>query len=157
MFTSAIAWLGWLPYPAVLLLILFIAITILFSYLEGLSTGWIGLARKFRDKTPSYSYQWRNQDVRLENRLSYYACVHVGADEKGLYMGEGFLFRVGHPPLFIPWSEIQVLSGEHGWLFKRRKLKLGREELVQISISKSFTEELKKAAGRSWPGDTVWR
>jgi hypothetical protein len=71
-------------------------------------------------------------------------------------MGEGFLFRVGHSPLFIPWSEIQVLKGEHGWLFKRWKLKLGRKELVQISISVSLVEELKIAAGESWPGDTVW-
>jgi hypothetical protein len=156
MLTSATPWLNWLPYRVPLLLFLSISVTILFSYLEGLSTGWIRLARKFRDKSLSHSYQWPSQDVRVENHWYRHAVVHIDVDEQGLYMGKPFLLRIGHSPLFIPWSEIQVLSGEHGWLFKRRKFKLGRKELVQISLSVLLTEELKKAAGQSWPGDTFW-
>jgi hypothetical protein len=156
MFTSAIGWLNWLPFRAAYLLISFAVLMALFSYLEGLSTGWVGLARKFRHRGASFSYQWPHEDVRLKNRWTRYALVSIGANKEGLYMGSPFFFRAGHAPLFIPWSEIQVASGEHGWLFKRRKLMLGRKELIQISISVSLTEKLKSAVGTSWPDDTVW-
>jgi hypothetical protein len=157
MFASAIGWLNWLPFRAAYLLVSFAALTALFSYLEGLSTGWVGLARKFRYRGAPYAYQWPREDARLNNRCTWYGLVKIGADKEGLYMGSSFFFRAGHAPLFIPWSEIQVVSGEHGWLFKRRKLILGRKELVQISMSVSLTEKLKSAAEASWPGDTVWR
>jgi hypothetical protein len=53
------------------------------------------------------------------------------------------LFRVGHAPLFIRWSEIQVDSGNRGLIFKKRKLLLGRQELIPLLVSAS-KEDWKK-------------
>jgi hypothetical protein len=74
-----------------------------------------------------------------------------GANSSGLYMSIFALFRAGHPPLLIPWSEIKVIQGESGFLLKRRRLILGREESIPLSISQSLTEHLKRAAGPAWP------
>jgi hypothetical protein len=138
------------------LLVLLIPFALICEYLEALATGWIGLARKFRYKGAPYPYQWPRENVRIQYRWTWISLVNVGADKEGLYMAEPFPFRIAHPPLFIPWTEIQVVSGEQGRIFKKRKLMLGRKELFQISISVSLAEEMKGAAGQSWPGDTFW-
>jgi len=85
---------------------------------------------------------------------NYHNCANFGADEAGLYMAVFPLFRIGHAPLFIPWSEIQVIGGNRGLIFKKRKLLLGRHELIPLIVSLSLAEKLKEAAGKAWPVET---
>ena len=157
MWTTTLAWQNWWQNnaPFFLIAIVFFAIVVLFGYLEGLATGWTGLIRNFPETAGPYPYQWRAQGIGLEN-WARYDIVKIGADKDGLHIGGGLLHRVGHPPLFIPWSEIQVVPGEHGGIIKRRTLILGRKELVRIRIGVSLAEKLSKVAGQSWPGDTFW-
>lgn len=87
-----------------------IALAALVTY--GLShlSGWTALSRRFREGGASNSYQWPSQSIRL--RIAHYNnAVHFGVDGAGLHMAVFLLFRIGHPPLFIPWSEIQVVCG----------------------------------------------
>jgi hypothetical protein len=157
MWTITLARLDWeqSSAPFFLIAIIFIAIAVLFGYLEGVTTGWTGLIRNFPDTAGPYPYQWRTQGIGLDN-WARYDIVKIGADKAGLHIGGGLLHRVGHPPLFIPWSEIQVVPGEHRGILKRRTLILGRNESVRIRISVSLAERLSKAAGQFWPGDTFW-
>ena len=120
------------------------------SYLLGQLSGWVSLSRKFRDTGSFYSYQWPFQSVRL-GLVNYNNAANFGADHTGLYMAVFPVFRLGHAPLFIPWSEIQVLSGTQGLIFKKRKLLLGREEPIPLRISISLANKLQAAAGQAWP------
>jgi hypothetical protein len=65
------------------------------------------------------------------------------------------VFRIGHAPLFIPWSEVQVVRGDTGLIFKKQKLLLGREEMVPLFVSLSLAEKIKEAAGQRWPMETI--
>jgi hypothetical protein len=133
----------------------FIVLWVLVSYLVGLLSGWIALSRRFRDSGAFYSYQWPFQSVRMRTLWgNYHNCASFGADEAGLYMAVFPPFRIGHAPLLIPWSEIQVLSGNRGFIFKKRKLLLGRQELIPLVVSLSLAEKLKDAAGKAWPVET---
>ena len=149
-------WINWLFTNPLFFVIYFIALWALVSYLVGLLSGWIALSRRFRDSGAFYSYQWPFQSVRMRTLWgNYNNCASFGADEAGLYMAVFPLFRIGHPPLFIPWSEIRVLSGNRGLIFKKRKLLLGRHELIPLLVSVSLTEKLKEAAGQVWPVETI--
>jgi hypothetical protein len=86
---------------------------------------------------------------------SYGNCVNFGADETGLYMAVFRPFRLGHPPLFIPWSEVRVATQSQGLIFKSRKLFLGRQELIPLLVRSSLAEKLQEAAGKSWPVETI--
>jgi hypothetical protein len=66
-------------------------------------------------------------------RLSanYGGCLTVGSDAAGLYLAVMFLFRVGHPPLFIPWDERTISRKRDLLSFALGdcvRLKLGRQE-----------------------------
>ena len=40
--------------------------------------------------------------------VGYRSCLTIGTGVEGLYIAVLFLFRVGHPPLFIPWNDIKI-------------------------------------------------
>jgi hypothetical protein len=154
--TNEPAWINWLFNHPLFFVLQFIALWALVSYVIGQLSGWVSLSRRFRDSGAFYSYQWPFQSVRMRTLWgTYNNCANFGADEAGLYMAVFPLFRIGHAPLFIPWSEIQVVSGTRGLIFKKRKLLLGRQELIPLLVSVSLAEKLKEAAGQAWPVETI--
>jgi hypothetical protein len=46
---------------------------------------------------------------------NYSACLTVGANNSGLYLAVFPLFRVGHPPLLIPWVDISTSKSKRFW------------------------------------------
>jgi hypothetical protein len=153
--TNAPGWVEWIFNHPPFFVLYFIALWALVNYILGQLSGWAVLSRRFRDSGAFYSYQWSFQSIRMRTIWGNYSnCVNFGADEVGLYMGVFPLFRIGHPPLFITWSEIQVLGGNRGWIFKKRKLLLGRHELIPLVVSLSLAEKLKEASGKAWPVET---
>ncbi len=156
MLTNVPAWINWLFNHPPLFVLQFIALWGLVCYTIGQLSGWTLLSRRFRDRGAFYSYQWPFQSVRMRTLFgNYNNCANFGADEAGLYMAVFPLFRIGHAPLFIPWSEIQVVSGNRGLIFKKRNLLLGRQELIPLLVSAALAEKLKEAAGQAWPVETI--
>jgi len=147
--------MDWLFNHPPLFALYFIAVWTLVSYIIALLSGWIVLSRRFRVSGAFFSYQWPFQSVRMRTPLGTYSnCANFGADDGGLYMAVFPIFRIGHPPLFIPWSEIQVFSGDRGLIFKKRKLLLGRQERIPLVVSLTLAQNLKEAAGQAWPIET---
>jgi len=154
--TNAPAWINWLFNHPLFFVLQFIALWGFVCYIIGQLSGWVLLSRRFRDSGAFYSYRWPFQSVRMRTLWGKYNnCANFGADETGLYMAVFPLFRIGHAPLFIPWSEIHVISGNRGLVFKKRKLLLGRQELIPLFVSLSLAEKLEQAAGRAWPVETI--
>jgi hypothetical protein len=114
-------------------------------------TGWMRLARGFRETSTFTGPIWGCQSARMRWGSHYGSCLNVGADVMGLKLSVLFLFRPFHPPLFIPWSEIAV--GERGkvLLVRRVKLLLGREEPIPFVISATLADRIQAAAAGSWP------
>jgi hypothetical protein len=52
--------------------------------------------------------QIRGQSASLRRWSRYRNCLTFTANQQGLHVSIFFLFRSGHPPLWIPWSEITV-------------------------------------------------
>jgi hypothetical protein len=83
--------------------------------------------------------------------VHYNGALKMGGDVGGFYLTSIFLFRLGHPPLFIPWTEIGV--GKSRWLdfYLPVTLTLGRAEQVPFRISRRTARKLRVAAGTAWP------
>ena len=118
-------------------------------------TGWARLAERFRLTSTFTGPSWGFQSARMRWSTHYGSCLNVGADATGLKLSVLFLFRLGHPPLFVPWSEISI-AGRQSFLFVRQvRLLLGREEQMPFVISSGLAERIQAAAGASWPVEAV--
>lgn len=81
--------------------------------------------------------------------VNYQHCLRVGGDERGLYLVPFFIFRLFHPPLFIPWSEIQTRKQERHFFVRVDTIELGREFSrirLQSSALKPFQAHLPPVA-----------
>jgi hypothetical protein len=127
-------------------------------YLTARFGGWSTLAARFRLQDDFSGQRWSGQSARLRGISSYNNCLIVGADQAGLFVRPLFPFRVAHPPLFVPWSEItlhppRLLWGRY-WS-RLRELHLGQTEQVPFRITTTLAARLQQAAGTSWPKEPV--
>ena len=74
-------------------------------------------------------------------RANYGNIIRLTAAEDALYLSILFFFRVGHPPLRIPWNEIQFGRAKFLWL-KFVVLTLGNEENIPMRISERMARKL---------------
>lgn len=73
---------------------------------------------------------------------SHYSCiVRITAAEDALYLSVILPFRAGHPPLRIPWREVQIGRATFFW---RRyvELTLGDEERIPLRITEGMAAKL---------------
>jgi hypothetical protein len=89
-------------FPA-LLVVCWLFVTFLLSRLGG----WRRLALQYRLPGTYSGKVWRFQSGKF-NWAGYNNCLSVGANETGLYISPLFIFRFCHPPLLIPWGDINV-------------------------------------------------
>jgi hypothetical protein len=108
--------------------------------------GWLVLSRRFRAESEHrgdgstagplfYS-------IYMRFRTHYGSVIRVTAAHDGLYLSVLFLFRIAHPPLFIPWSEIEFSRSSFLW-WRYVVLTLGRQEKVPMRISERMARELR--------------
>ncbi len=85
----------------------FAGLWIFVSYLLSIFNGWQWLSEsyRFREKFVGKKFRWQSGTLGF---ISARNCLTLGANTEGLYLAMNILFRVGHPPLFIPWSDIEV-------------------------------------------------
>jgi hypothetical protein len=76
--------------------------------------GWSRLARHYQTQTEFAGKKWHFKSGRM-GLTNYSACLTVGANNSGLYLAVFPLFRVGHPPLLIPWVDISTSKSKRFW------------------------------------------
>jgi hypothetical protein len=71
----------------------------------------------------------------------YTNIIQIFAEPEALYLSVFTPFRVGHPPLCIPWNEIKLSRTRHFW---RRYvvLTLGEQEHIPMRISERMARKL---------------
>lgn len=70
--------------------------------------GWQALARVYPDTPQSEGRRFHFRSARFGAWVSYNSSLSVGANPWGIRLAVWPLFRLGHPPLFIPWNEISA-------------------------------------------------
>jgi hypothetical protein len=130
---------------------LFVYLTV--SFVIAWWSGWAVLARQFRLRTKFVGSRWSWQSGNMRWLCGYANCLVFGANPQGLYLATLRFFPLFHPPLFIPWSEISV--AKKSLVFSRIRLRLGREYSIPLSVRERLAEQLKAAAGKGYPTETL--
>ncbi len=78
--------------------------------------GWRALARHYPASTEFLGRRFRFRSAQFGGWVGYNASLTAGADPFGLFLAVWPIFRVWHPPLFVPWSDITVSLEQSRWL-----------------------------------------
>ena len=130
----------------------FICLWIAISCILSAIGGWFELGRAYRAVKPFQGNRWHFQDAYLRLLTSYKGSVTVGANAEGLYTSVFLLFRIGHPPLFIPWEDISVRPGKCLWV-RVYKFEFRQVSSVRLQLKEKLGKKIQIAAGSAWPGD----
>ena len=107
--------------------------------------GWFALSQRFRKQAEPYgeirSVGPFGYGVRMRFRTNYGNVIRLTSTADALYLSMLFLFRVGHPPLCIPWKEIRLSRTKFLWL-RYIVLTLGEQERIPMRISERMANKL---------------
>jgi hypothetical protein len=131
----------------------FVGMWIVVGYWVALVGGWRLLAKRFRLQATFTGQSWTMQSARMRWLTRYNNALTIGADTTGLFMVPFLLFRAGHPPLFVPWSEISDVRETQFLFIKFVEMRLGRAEEVPFRIRASLAAKIQAAAGPEWPAN----
>jgi hypothetical protein len=133
------------PSLLILLLALGLAFMGLISSLVGHLSGWHLLSRRFRAEAEPYgeidSAGPFFYYVQMRYRVNYGSVIRIIAANDAIYLSALFPFRVGHPPLCIPWKEVQ-LRGIRSFRRRYVVLTLGEQERIPMRISERMARKL---------------
>jgi hypothetical protein len=82
----------------------------LIVYLISRLAGWAKLAHQYPAQGPATGRTFAMRSARFGLFGSYRNCLTITLSTVGIHMQPMILFRVGHPPLLIPWTAIVSLS-----------------------------------------------
>jgi hypothetical protein len=78
--------------------------------------GWRLLGHTYPSAESFRGRRFRFQSGQLGGWVGYNACLTVGADRRGLFLKVWPIFRLGHPPLFVPWPDVTAFLEKRRWL-----------------------------------------
>jgi hypothetical protein len=136
----------------VVILLFVICTWMVVNLVVGLISGWSELARNYRATQGFVGRSWRFQSARFRWLTGYNNVLTVGANPQGLYLAVFPLFRIGHPPLFIPWQDVSVRPGRTLG-FDIYKLDFRQAPSIHLQVRQSLGKRIGDAAGSAWPGD----
>jgi hypothetical protein len=120
-------------------------IWILVVFLVARLSGWRELADAYPLSTDFTGRKLQFQSANFRWGSNYTGIVQIGADPQGLYLSVFIPFRPGHPPIFVPWGDIQVESRDG--LIPALRLRFSRKPGIPCVISKMLGERLARMSG----------
>ena len=141
-----------------LFFLIFVGGWILVSHLVARIGGWTVLSTFYRLSSPFDGERWRFQSGEMRWKVGYNSCLTLGVNASGVYLSVFFLFRLGHPPLFIPWADISVKE-KKGLVFTYAEFRFRQAPTIPLRVRERLGRRMVTAAGIPWPEvgqTTVW-
>jgi hypothetical protein len=106
--------------------VLLVGMWLFISFTMSRTSGWSDLARvhpepKGMARTPVWSF-WRSsvgmRAAWLPLSSSYGGCVSIQVAATGLHLRMWPIFRFGHPPVFVPWADVETMAWKRFLIFR---------------------------------------
>ncbi len=108
--------------------------------------GWRDLAALYASNEAFDGRRWILQSARMRWGAGYNNALTVGVNANGLRLAVMFPFRLAHPPLFIPWSEITAENRKE-WFRQGVELRFARASGVPLVISRRLADRIASEVG----------
>ena len=107
--------------------------------------GWARLAREYPGRPQLGGRRFRFRSGRMRFQTGYGSCLTLGSDPMGLHLEILFLFRPGHPAIFVPWSDVSVRE-DPGRARRNAELRFQRAPEVPLVVGRRLARELADAS-----------
>jgi hypothetical protein len=101
--------------------------------------GWRRLADHFPANDPPTGRQSWMQSLSI-GWASYSNCLTIYVSADGLYLSVMLPFRPGHPPIFIPWSEIHDMTTRRQLWVEDVVFDVGSPSVAKLTLSRKVFE-----------------
>jgi hypothetical protein len=125
--------------------VFFVALWCSICFIASFISGWHTLSGRFTKQSEPHG-ETRTAGPFLYTVYTrfwshYGGVIRMTAASDALYLSVLFLFRLAHPPLRIPWDEIQITKTRFLW---RRLIQhtLGSQEKIPMRISERMARNL---------------
>jgi len=125
---------------------IFIAFWCFISLFLSFIGGWQQLARQYKTTESPYGKAYNSQSGAV-GWVSYNNCLFIRTTPNGLFIAVMFLFRIGHPTLFIPWNDIQFLKETNFLWYHTVKIGVGNPQITTMTLPKKIFDETAGGTG----------
>ena len=117
--------------------IVFAALWTFVCFILSIAGGWARLADRFAASEPPTGQQftWQTGRVGMSN---YNSVLTIHTSPSGLHLAVMVLFRVGHKPLLIPWSEIHGASTWRMFFTEYVTFEIGSPKMAKVRLPKKI-------------------
>ena len=136
----------WEPKSPLEFIALFVAMWCAICFLLGALGGWMALAEHFRLTGTFVGRKWYMCSAQFRVFVSYSGVLTMGANDQGLYLAVLLPFRLGHPPLLIPWRFVRKAPRGLFNVFST-PLELGDSSRVRMTISSRIVRRFEEVLG----------
>ena len=92
------------------------------------ASGWRALAEWFRSTRPIEGERFRfaSGSMGASNwfPVRYRGCLFITVGAEGFLLSLFFPFRLGSPPLFIPWTRVESVTEQPAWFVDRAVIRI---------------------------------
>lgn len=115
----------------------FVSMWCAISLLLSAMGGWRRLAESFaaRDEPTGRHFFMQSGKIGIVN---YGSCLTIHSAPSGFYLSVWLPFRIGHPPLFIPWQEVRNVTTRRFLWFERVVFDVGSPSIASLQLSKKI-------------------
>jgi hypothetical protein len=124
--------------------VLFVGLWCVISYLLAWMSGWRRLAAHYSADLPvgGQRFRFRSAQTRL---VRFNHCLNFAATPAGLHLWLLLPFRLGSPPLLVPWTDLSATTVRR-FLLSGTALGFARAPKVKIRISTALGEQIAAAS-----------
>ncbi|HTR40846.1 MAG TPA: hypothetical protein VMH87_04460 [Pseudomonadales bacterium] len=126
-------------YFVVLFPFLFVGMWCFVSLAISMLGGWRRLAESFPARGEPSGKQFSMQGGKV-GQANYSGCLTIYSSPEGLYLSIMFPFRLGHPPLFIPWDAIHNVKTRRFLWVESVTFDVGSPSIARLQLPKKIFE-----------------
>lgn len=105
--------------------------------------GWAALAGRFPCTGSPTGQNFRFQAARF-GWVDYNGCVSIRVCQDGLRIATMWPFRPGHPPMYLPWSQLHVVEVSDHWWGRFTTLEVGQPVITKIRLPLKVMDAAKQ-------------
>jgi len=106
--------------------------------------GWRRLAESFPARRPPSGKRFFMQGGKVGS-VSYSGCLTIYTSPEGLYLSVWPMFRLGHPPLLIPWDAIRNATTRRLLWAESVVFDVGLPKIATLQLSRKIFEGYRVA------------
>jgi hypothetical protein len=123
----------------ILVPMLFVGVLCVSLPLVSLLGGWRRLSEFFPAANPPEGTRFRMQSGSI-GLVNYSSCLTIYSNDDGVYLSTLWPFRLGHPPLLIPWGEIHDVTTSRFLWMEDAVFQVGSPTVAKMRLSKKVFE-----------------